>query len=297
MSKLSPNLSQNQLIMRILKTFGGIAVLCFLIVWAAVQFSACTKTITVTDTIHDTTIVIVRDTVVITDSIYDLTDGLIAYYNFNGGNLNDSSGYGNNIIFNNATPTADRFGNPNNAYLFDSSTSYMKVANNTILNPLNITMMAIVKFTSFDTGKCFISQILMKGSQDPDPGVYGLRVVQANGACGTQLDTTSQKFAGTFGDNGQSASILDNTHLIHTGTWVTVVYTYDGRTSKIYINGQLDASNPSTAQFSPNNFDIYIGKTQNPTFPYNFSGAIDEIRIYNRALGPQAVKQLSNQTK
>ena len=57
----------------------------------------------------------------------NLKDGLMAYYNFNGGNLNDSSGLNNNIVFNNAVKTTDRFGKANNAYLFDGSSSYMQV--------------------------------------------------------------------------------------------------------------------------------------------------------------------------
>src|SRR5579862_887272 len=78
-----------------------------------------TKTVTVTDTttvtIRDT--ITVQDTVIVTDTLLlgNLTDGLIAYFNFNGGNLNDSSGNNNNIVFSSATPTADRFGNLNNA--------------------------------------------------------------------------------------------------------------------------------------------------------------------------------------
>ncbi|HEV8508760.1 MAG TPA: hypothetical protein VGQ53_25370, partial [Chitinophagaceae bacterium] len=75
--------------------------------------------------------------------LYDVQTGLVAYYNFNGGSLNDGSGQGNNITFNSATQTSDRFGNPNNAYLFNGTSSYMQVPNSASLNPNNITMMAI----------------------------------------------------------------------------------------------------------------------------------------------------------
>src|SRR5579862_8636238 len=46
-----------------------------------------------------------------------LTNGLIAYYPFNG-NANDASGNGNGGIVSGATLTADRFGVASNAYLF-----------------------------------------------------------------------------------------------------------------------------------------------------------------------------------
>lgn len=46
------------------------------------------------------------------------TNGLVAYYPFNG-NANDQTINGNHGIVSGATLTADRFGNPNNAYHFD----------------------------------------------------------------------------------------------------------------------------------------------------------------------------------
>jgi len=46
---------------------------------------------------------------VIIDTVYDLTDGWWAYYNFTGGTLKDSSGNGNNISFKQRkTPATDR---------------------------------------------------------------------------------------------------------------------------------------------------------------------------------------------
>ena len=47
-----------------------------------------------------------------------LTNGLVAYYPFNG-NANDESGHGNNGTVYGATLTADRFGRANSAYSFD----------------------------------------------------------------------------------------------------------------------------------------------------------------------------------
>jgi hypothetical protein len=47
-----------------------------------------------------------------------LSDGLVAYYPFNG-NANDESGNGNNGTVNGATLSADRFGQTGKAYSFD----------------------------------------------------------------------------------------------------------------------------------------------------------------------------------
>src|SRR5687768_16028797 len=91
------------------------------LLFAQTNFSSCQKEAEfIRDTIIKTDTVIIKDTVRITDTLncgscYNLMDSLIAYYNFNGGNLNDSSGNNNHIIFNNASKATDRFGKPNNA--------------------------------------------------------------------------------------------------------------------------------------------------------------------------------------
>jgi hypothetical protein len=55
-----------------------------------------------------------------------LTNGLVAYYPFNG-NANDASGNGNNGIVQGATPTTNRFGVPNSAYAFDGVQSRIQI--------------------------------------------------------------------------------------------------------------------------------------------------------------------------
>lgn len=53
-----------------------------------------------------------------------LTNGLVAYFPFNG-NANDASGNGHNGTVYGATLTTNRFGNPNGAYYFDGSSAYI----------------------------------------------------------------------------------------------------------------------------------------------------------------------------
>ena len=99
--------------MRFLKVFLSTSILYVLIFAGGSQFSACKKTEIEHDTTtvikHDTTTVIKHDTTTVIDTIYDLKSGMLAYYNFNGGTLNDSSGKGNHITINtNAIKTTDR---------------------------------------------------------------------------------------------------------------------------------------------------------------------------------------------
>ncbi|MGK5093982.1 hypothetical protein WDW89_18465 [Deltaproteobacteria bacterium TL4] len=54
------------------------------------------------------------------------TNGLVAYYPFNG-NANDESGNWNNGTVNGATLTTDRHGNANKAYSFDGADDYINI--------------------------------------------------------------------------------------------------------------------------------------------------------------------------
>jgi hypothetical protein len=254
---------------------------CLLIAFACsatFQLGSCTKKQIITDTVID--------------SVYDLTNGLVAYYNFNGGSLHDSSGYHNDISFNNATMTADRFGNPNNAYLFNGISSYMTVANNASLNPANITLMAIVKLNGFYTGSCHGNQIIMKGQRDQDMGVYSMRIIDAAIGCAVPLDTTTEAPLAFYGDGG-IYDVVREPQPIHTNQWLTIIYTYDGFQAKLFVNGQLQSMTTSTALFTINSEDVFIGAAEYPSFPFWFNGVIDEIRIYNQAVSLPIISRLS----
>jgi hypothetical protein len=275
-------------------SFGAMLPLIFLTISSA-QFTACKKT----QIVYDTTTVIVHDTttVIIKDSIYDLTDGLVAYYNFNGGSLKDSSGFNNNISFSNATLTADRFGNPNNAYAFTGDSTYMEVPNSPSLNMNDITIFAIVRVDGYYAPNCHSNQILGKGWPDNIDGVYFLRFDDYNTACGIAPDTANEIFSGNFGDNtsrNDAQAYVDSPKII-SGQWYYLVFTYNGYQANFYMNGKLyGTTNIPNQTFTPNLFDLFIGKHEDPSFPYYFTGVIDEIRIYNRALPTGTISVLSN---
>jgi len=298
--------------MRILCSLAGTLFLYFVFFVGSTQISSCEKT-TVQ---HDTTIKVVRDTIIKTvtvrdtltlkDTVYTLTDGMIAYYNFNGGNLNDSSGHNNNIAFNNALPAEDRFGVSNNAYLFNGVSSYMRVPNSTSLNPsTGITIFAIVKVNGFYKGPCHINQIVGKGAPDDVQGYYALRFDDAGlidgSGCSVAADTSKEFFYGSYGDNvpygAATGAVNDSFPFIHPGEWANVAFTYNGTISKVYLNGALLASYSKSVSFTPNTQDLYIGETESSIFPYYFKGIIDEIRIYNKAIPDNRIGILNSLSK
>ncbi|HSZ85091.1 MAG TPA: LamG domain-containing protein [Puia sp.] len=281
--------------MKPVRIFWALPLIFVLIASTSSTFVSCKKT----TTIHDTTTVTVHDTTIVTDSIYDLSDGLVAYYNFNNGNLNDSSGFNNKIVFNNATPAADRFGNANNAYSFDGSSSYMQVTNSQSLNSSSITLFAIVKVNGFYMGSCHGNQVLGKGYPDLTNGFYCIRFTDTStqNDCSAPANTSDEIFEGSYGDvgSGNGTYAYGNNSIIQIGQWYNIIFTFDGFSAKFYVNGQLQGTRSNiNVSFTPNTNDFFIGKYEDPTFPYYFNGVIDEIRIYNRALAGGEISSLNN---
>ena len=63
---------------------------------------------------------------------------------------------------------------------------------------------------------------------------------------------------------------------------------------KIYVNGKLDAAySAKQSSIQTNNYDLRLGKIPLYGSPWNqFNGLMDDVRIYNRALSAEEVKQL-----
>jgi hypothetical protein len=260
--------------MKILKKFLFSVLIFCVCLSTTFHFSSCQKETVVTKV----------------DTLYDVKDGLVAYYNFNGGSLHDSSGYKNDITSNSAVPTTDRFGKQNNAYLFNGSSSFMRVPNNRSLTPQNITLFATFKVNGFNLGSCHGNEILGKGYLDGFGGNYLLRFNDVNTGCSDAPNTNNERFfAGIYGAVYQTDTIM-----VKTGIWYNLVYTYDGFRAKLYLNGELKSDNSVSIPYNSNTNDLFIGRHEDPLYPYYFNGVVDEVRIYNRALSINAIKQLYN---
>jgi Concanavalin A-like lectin/glucanases superfamily len=282
--------------MKSVKYLSGLLPVITILFFTQTNFTSCVKE---TEIIRDTLIIkdtlTIKDTVTIKDTLscYNLEDSLVAYYNFNGGNLNDSSGNNNHIIFNNAVKTTDRFGRANNAFLFDGASSFMRVANSASLNPSKaISLVAIVKIHDFYRGNCTGNQVFGKGTNDFIDGFYALRFRSTVG-CNMVADTSKEVFYGNYGDASSRQVAQNLTHYIHANIWYTVVYTYENGQSKLYVNGKLVKTETGVAAFTPNSHQLFIGRHDDTQFPYWFKGVIDDVRIYKKALCQGAVNELS----
>jgi hypothetical protein len=223
---------------------------------------------------------------------------LVAWYTFNG-DTKDHSGNGNNVDFNNATPTAGKDGASNTAYLFNGTTNYMTVPNSASLNPSSaITIIVVVQPLGFYQGECHSNRVICKGYNDYDNGRYTIgyddQPFWQYQGCDEQVKEGKESFYGAYGDGqATSAGVTDLAIHVKQGKWYTLAYTFDGRRSRFYVNGMLQAASVISTTFTPNNNPLFIGRNQDPSYPYYFNGIIDEIRIYNTALSQNNIQQLN----
>ncbi|SDP95020.1 Ig-like domain (group 2) [Mucilaginibacter sp. OK268] len=218
--------------------------------------------------------------------------GLLAFYPFNN-NTNDLSGHGNTGVANSISSIADRFGKPNSAYYFNGTSSYILVKDKAELRLANtdFTINNWVKLDSYDPS--YGTQIICKRGPGSDNG-------WSSSITGSDFQNSGQGGLGlvSFGKGDISAL---STKAIDLNKWymITTVYKTNVQQISFYVNGAF--VNTVYGVSGPNAFvtaDLYMGK-DNPQVPstgYFLKGALDDVRIYGRALHATEIKKLYNLT-
>ncbi|AFH47900.1 5'-Nucleotidase domain protein [Ignavibacterium album JCM 16511] len=206
--------------------------------------------------------------------------GLVAYFPFNG-NANDETGNGyDGTINGNATLVPDRFNSSDKAFTFPDQSSSISLANSTSLNLENgFTINAWIKYTLNN----YTTVIVCKH-------VCGF----VNGFFfGIDSDGQIQLWLGQSG----WSTVRTNQSFVE-GQWYMVTASYDATTStaKVYVNGELGGSgNVVYNNFSSN--PISIGEVYLNNCGAGFmDGAVDEVKIYNRALSDAEILEEYNNT-
>ena len=102
---------------------------------------------------------------------------------------------------------------------------------------------------------------------------------------------TASKFTFYISTNGSAAlSSANSVTSIVAGVWYFVCGSYDGANIKLYVNGSQEGSNVAQTGnlYGSSVQNNLIGKSADAAF----SGSIDDVRIYNRALSAQEVRAL-----
>jgi hypothetical protein len=199
------------------------------------------------------------------------TNGLVGYWPFTG-NANDVSGNGNNGTVNGATLTSDRFGNLNSAFSFDG-------INDIITAPA-------INLPSGNNPRSI--NLWFKVNNIPAPGTaflllnYG--VLSSNQACGLAVMNNGVNFVSWLTQND-----LIGLSIISVNQWYNLTATYDGSTSKLFLNGNLINSASQVKNTILASLSIGFNGVDQFT-----NGIIDEIGIWNRALNQTEVQALFN---
>lgn len=218
---------------------------------------------------------------------------MIAYYPFNN-NANNETGKTDNGTAYNVNFINDN--NKNGGYYFNGSNSYIQIPHNSILQPSEaISVAAWIKPKGFYSGDCKGNAILYKGIDDK-MGWYGLSYNASGQACTQPGSQHFFSFALKLADNSVE-SITDNKDIV-LDQWYFLVGTYNQNFLKLYINGTLVNQRAVNKKLSTNNpGDLTIGRMNSPVYPYWVNGTIDEVRIYNRSLSDDEIKQLFDKSK
>jgi len=213
---------------------------------------------------------------------YVPTNGLVAYYPFNG-NANDASGNGNNGTVYGASMTSDRFGITNSSYTFNGSSNYID-ANINQSNSFSVSVW--FKLNSLNTAN---QSIVQHKSNCSRGGGYIIGVssgklrwvIQNCGNC------PSQCLSPYFEDHG-------NIMNIDTNQWYHITIVSDGISKQfLYVNSvKKDSIINSNAITNYGNVPFSIAKWHDSPDLYYTNGKLDDIAIYNRALTQQEITQL-----
>ena len=228
---------------------------------------------------------------IITQGFAQGYSGLIGRWPMNG-NANDVSGHGLNGIVYNATPATGFSGLPNTAYSFNGVNSTITIPYNSLMNSMVHSFCVLIKPTGFYNGTCQGNFIIARGAEFT-PQLYQLEYFDGawDNSC-TAYSPAHETFAGATG-----AAITTDPPTawyypspIALNTWYCVVLTYDGDSTRIYVDGTLKRSFHETCNYAPSTDSLSFGKSQNgPPYDYYLNGVVDEIRIYNRVLSPTEV--------
>ncbi|MDP7635887.1 MAG: LamG domain-containing protein [Candidatus Latescibacteria bacterium] len=74
-------------------------------------------------------------------------------------------------------------------------------------------------------------------------------------------------------------------------TWVHIGATYDGVHQRLYVDGLRVDTHPGTLQKHDAEL-LYIGRCGAMDWNFTFTGVLDDVRVYNRALSGQEIGRL-----
>jgi hypothetical protein len=197
---------------------------------------------------------------------------IVAKYDFNG-NAKDVSANGNHATIHGASLTQDRFGNANQAFVFNGEKSYLVADNLAQLQTPTISVSFWIRADEIPAqGEVYI--LSNGGWQD--------RWKISLPSHGKPIWTTHA---------ATCCSDLDSGNPITVGTWTHMVMTHDGVKDRIYVNGVLANEKDAAGDLSTTTRPLGIAFDPIDN-DYFFKGALDEVTVFDAALSASEVADL-----
>jgi len=208
-----------------------------------------------------------------------LSSGLVAEYTFTG-NLDDTSSKGHHGTNHGATLTTGKSGSPNSGYAFSGS-SYITIANNNDVNfdtNQNFTVSVWVEPAAVQNDMAgIINDIIRQWAGDAQGYPYGISYYNSSNI------SAPLTFAGARYDGSACGHIPQAFSGSVTNQYHNVVLKKEVSSLTLYVDNVLAQSVTDITTCSTSNIsDVFIGCRGN--LLRCFTGKVDDIRIYNRAL-------------
>jgi flagellin-like protein len=174
--------------------------------------------------------------------------------------------------------TTGKFGN---AIHFGGDQDYVSGPHANYLNPLGQTVTAWIKVESGGTD---IKPVFAKSDNAVCETASTLLYVGSDGRAHFDGALVG---AGCIGVGGAT--------VVTDGNWHHVAGTWDGRVLSIFVDGKLESSNQYSSDLWPmnsNTYPVLIGTYQQNSVPVKFfSGVIDNVKTYNKALSEDEINE------
>ena len=212
----------------------------------------------------------IDDVIVLTGGAAD--ESLLAYYPFDG-TADDFSGNGNHGVAHGAFLTTDRNGDANSAYHFDGIDDFIDIPGGFL--PLGNSPRTVVAWANTNTVAAAEQPVIQYGNN------FTRQIIRF----GFEQDEIAIR---TYSDDHRVGHIQAD-------QWYHVAFTYDGQTSiDVYLDGMLVETRSLGGQLNTviGYYEDCLGGGGTNGTAENFSGTLDEVRIYGRALSSNEINEL-----
>ena len=216
-----------------------------------------------------------------------ISDGLIAYYPFDGNYYDYAGSYDGTAV--NATLNAS-YGKFGSGAGFDGDTSYVQIGNGTEFTDLCVNGCSFSFWAKFENSS-ETKRIIARSNRVNDDKF--LIITLGSGTVQFYLNGDGNSSA--YAENVCSLSADYDSP--QEDTWYHVTTEYNTTDSRIFLDGEL-IGNMTCSNLTINQTlwqddePVYIGKDGDSVSPLNWNGAIDEVMIFNRSLNESEISVL-----